>query len=80
MEYRLAGRGQPLGASRGLTNYSVRALVRSDGLIRNLSTRSTRLVTPPVDQRFEIRYDRFNATTVATPAWVVREFDLHRSR
>ena len=79
-EYRLIGRGQPLGASQGITNYSVRALVRSDGLVKELRTRSTRRVTPPVDQRFEMTYDRFDTTTVATPSWVAAEFDLNHPR
>lgn len=73
--YRLIGYGRPLGAGQGITNYSVRAFIRSDGLISNLSTRSTRRVTPPVNQRFRMSYDRFNATTVATPLWVSREFN-----
>ncbi len=77
--YRLVGHGEPLGASRGIGNYTVRAFVRSDGLIRNLTTHSTRQVTPPVNQQFDIHYDRFNTTTVATPDWVVREFDVPRS-
>lgn len=79
-EYRLTGRGQPLGASQGITNYSVLALVRSDGLIRELRTRSTRRVTPPVDQRFGITYARVGTTTVPTPAWVAREFDVNPPR
>jgi hypothetical protein len=79
-KYRLIGRGQPLGASQGITNYSVQAVVRSDGLIKGLRTRSTRRVTPPADQRFEMTYDRFDTTTVATPAWVAAEFDLNHPR
>jgi hypothetical protein len=77
--YRLVGHGQPLGASRGIANYTVQAFVRSDGLIKNLTTHSTRQVTPPVNQQFDIHYDRFNATAVTTPEWVLREFDVTRS-
>lgn len=74
--YRLVGRGQPeWSALRDVTNYTVVALVRSDGLVREMTINYTVFSGGRfVSYRRTLRYERIGETVVDSPAWYRRRF------
>lgn len=66
-DYVLTGRGRPSVLPRqGTTNYSVRAVVRQDGLVERLGVRGT-LADADDAVSFDVTYARVGATTVELP-------------
>jgi len=58
-------------------NYSVRAVVTSEGRLRSLTASYTRTSggLEPVDVSYSFRYTEVGSTTVTRPVWVEQEFD-----
>jgi len=65
-------------APGGVTNYTVEALVRPDGLVYSISVRY-RIAAADRSRRveYEYAYSQIGTTTVDRPAWVDQQWDRH---
>ncbi len=73
--YRVVGTGPPsVPALDGVRNYSVVALVDERGVVRELTARYVPAGDDATPVRFEVTFDRLDATRVEPPFWYLRRF------